>query len=152
MSSTARTSIRRRSIAGVTAIAAVAGVVALMSPVASSSAGENLGTPVAGPAADPAVAKQDRWAVINADGSIARGKGVVSATNLSTGNYEVIFNKPVTPCLMSATIGLSGSSGTELPGFITTVGRVTDVNGVFVTTDDTAGASANRGFHLYIGC
>lgn len=152
MKLTTRTPVRRRIVAGVVAVVAVAGLGAVTAPAAFSAGGDNLGTPVAGPAADPDVAKKDRWAVINADGTFARGKGVISASNLSTGNYEVIFNKPVAACLFSATIGLSGSSGTELPGFITTVGRVTDPNGVFITTDDTAGASSNRGFHLYVGC
>ena len=64
-----RTSTRRRVVAGVVAIAAVAGIGALTAPVAQSAGGPNSGTVVTGPDAGPDVAKKDRWAVIAADGT-----------------------------------------------------------------------------------
>ena len=146
-------SVRRRVIAGVTAFAAIVGIGAMTAPAAFSAGGDNAGPAVAAPAASPDVAKKDRWAVVNADGTLARGKGVQSLTHSAgAGSYIVFFNKDVTPCMYTATIGLGGSSGTSARGFITTVGAAAGANGVFVTTDDIAGNPAERGFHLYVGC
>jgi hypothetical protein len=112
----------------------------------------NKGQVAKGPAAEPTVARKDRWAVVDGDGTLARGRGVTFVETAGTGNYIVHFDKNVRACMYSGTIGLSGASGTETPGFITTVGAAVDVNAVFVTTDDVTGASAARGFHLYVGC
>jgi hypothetical protein len=148
-----RTPARRRTLAGITAAVSVAGLFAVMAPVASGAGGDNVGPAATGPAASPATAKKDRWAVIDANGAIARGKGVVSVTHTAgAGSYIVFFDKNVRQCLYNATIGLSGASGTSARGFITTVGAAAGVEGVFVTTDDTAGNPSERGFHLYVGC
>jgi hypothetical protein len=94
-----------------------------------------------------------RYAVVNADCTIARSLfGPATCQTSGTGNYIIRFNRNVRNCAYTATIGLSGASGTEAPGFITVVGAAVDVKGVFVTTDDTTGASANRGFHLLVSC
>jgi hypothetical protein len=100
-----------------------------------------------------AVVGDTRWAVVNADCTIARSLvGATTCTKAGTGNYIIRFNRNVRNCNYTATIGLSGASGTEAPGFITVVGAAVDVKGVFVTTDDINGASADRGFHLLVTC
>jgi hypothetical protein len=91
-------------------------------------------------------------AVVNADGTLARGVGADGVATAGTGNYRVSFDRNIRNCAYTATIGLAGASGTETPGFITVVGDALDVNGVYVTTDDIAGASANRAFHLAVTC
>jgi hypothetical protein len=92
------------------------------------------------------------WAVVNADVTIARSHGAVSVAGAGVGNYIVRFNRDVRGCNYTGTIGLSGAAGVSAPGFITVVGAAVDVRGVFVTTDDVAGASAARGFHLIADC
>jgi hypothetical protein len=150
-------STQRRTLVALSTAGLIAGLAAVTAPIASGAVGggDNSG-PVAvasGAKADPLVAKQDRWAVVNADGTLGRGKGVTSITHTAGGgSYIVIFNKNVRNCMYVGTIGLSGASGTSSRGFITTVGAAVDVNGVFVTTDDTSAAPAERGFHLYVGC
>jgi hypothetical protein len=100
--------------------------------------------------------KELLWAVVGSDvttPTIARGNGAVSVTKSGTGNYVVAFNRNVRQCVYNATIGLPGASGTESPGFITVVGAAVNVNAVFVTTDDIAGASVDdRDFHLIVDC
>jgi hypothetical protein len=95
-------------------------------------------------------------AVINPDGSVARGSklpfAVVSAKKLLTGEYEVIFNKSVAACAYTATIGLAGSSGISQPGTTTVVGRNLQPKGVYVTTRDSSGAALDLGFHLIVTC
>ena len=101
----------------------------------------------------PMMSTSDRSAVINADGSIARGFGVKSVTHTAgAGSYIVIFNRNVRGCSYNASIGLGGASGTSARGFITVVGAAVSVRGVFVTTDDITGAQAERGFHLLVSC
>lgn len=96
------------------------------------------------------------WAVVNAhpdSPTIARGSGVTSVTKSGAGNYIVAFNRNVRQCVYNATIGISGAAGAESPGFVTVVGAALNVNAVFVTTDDTAGASVDdRSFHLIVDC
>jgi hypothetical protein len=92
------------------------------------------------------------FAVVNSDGALARGNGAVSAGAISPGNYEVVFNRDVTGCAYKATIGLSGSSGTSLPGSLGVVGRGGNPNGVFINTYDSGGLEAARGFHLAVFC
>jgi hypothetical protein len=55
-----------------------------------------------GPAGPPATRF---WAVVNADGSLHRGTGVVSTEHLGTGRYTVAFSQSVDECVVLATAG-----------------------------------------------
>lgn len=90
------------------------------------------------------------WAVINSDGSLARGSGVVSSANLSTGTFEVIFDRNVAGCAYSATIG-DGFLGT-FDGQASATNRIFNSAGVFVATGDSAGANTSLPFHLVVTC
>lgn len=92
------------------------------------------------------------FAVVNSDGTLVRRCGAVSSTRIAGGQYEVIFNRNVRACAYVATIGLSGSVGASDPGEITVVGRNSNVSGVFLTTHDSSGTRADRGFHLTVHC
>jgi hypothetical protein len=95
---------------------------------------------------------KDFWAVVNSDGTLARDRGAVSAQQLSTGEYEVIFFRNVRDCAYVATIGISGSVDSSQPGEITVAGRTDARRGVFVSTHDSTGEFADRGFHLQVSC
>jgi hypothetical protein len=90
------------------------------------------------------------FAVVSANGALARGRKAASAARLGTGAYEVVFRKDVRKGAYLATIGLSGSAGASLPGEITVVGRAGNDRGVFVTTHSSGGAAADLGFHLAV--
>jgi hypothetical protein len=99
------------------------------------------------------ISGDDRFAVVDEDGTLDRDSGAVQVTHTpNSGNYFVKFDKNVKGCNYTATIGLSGSDGQELPGFITVAGGTGSAREVFVTTDDINGNSADRGFHLYVAC
>lgn len=91
-------------------------------------------------------------AVVNSDATLARGTAVSSGVGGGTGTYEVLFPKKIRKCTYVATLGLSGHSGTESPGSIEVVGRVSSAKGVFVSTEDPSGTRADRGFHLAVIC
>jgi hypothetical protein len=92
------------------------------------------------------------FAVVDANGTLVRGRRAASAARLATGAYEVVFRRDVRKCAYLGTIGLSGSAGSSLPGEITVVGRAGNNRGVFVTTHSSGGASADLGFHLAVLC
>ncbi len=93
------------------------------------------------------------FAVINAGGTIARDKGVVSATKISgfLGSYEVRFARNIKQCVYTATIGNAGD-GNPSRGYIVVALRSGTTDGVFVETRDVADALADRPFHLWVNC
>jgi hypothetical protein len=92
------------------------------------------------------------FAVVNSNGSLARGNCMVRSAKMGTGWYEVIFNGSVRNCLYSATIGSAGSVGSPPKGQIGVIGRATDVRGVWVETTTSGGSYTNLGFHLAVFC
>ena len=92
------------------------------------------------------------WAVVNSDGTLARGFHVASTANLTAGGYEVIFDRNVRNCAYVASQGDSGAGAVPPAGHISVVGRSNNVNGVFISTFDAAGFFTNRGFHLTVHC
>jgi hypothetical protein len=94
-------------------------------------------------------------AVINGDGTKARGANVVSSAKLSAtpndGRYEVIFNQNLTACNYTATIGLPGSSGAiSTPLTITTASRAGNANGVFLFIHNANGSTEDSPFHMTV--
>ena len=90
------------------------------------------------------------FAVVKADGTLARGLGVTSSTRLATGMYQVVFDQDVTRAGYVGTIGLTGNAGVAAAGEITVAGRTGIANGVFVETFAAAGDHADRPFHLAV--
>jgi hypothetical protein len=94
-----------------------------------------------------------RWAVVDPDGTVARhGSGTTTASEDATGTYTVIFDRDVTECAYEASIGLSGTTASAFPGYLTVVGRAGDPNAVFIQTYDASGQLAGKGFHLAVIC
>ena len=92
-------------------------------------------------------------AVVKGDGTLNRSTTPgVTSDHVGRGRYEVIFPIDVTACTFVATIGKVNFSGIAPPGFITTVGRSGEPNGVFVATTSPKKESANKPFHLTVSC
>ena len=91
-------------------------------------------------------------AVVNADGTLDRGNGVGSVVKAGVGNYRVLFVRNVRQCVYSATIGLSGTTGTEVNSSIDVVADNVDPKGVFIDTENFAAGQVDRGFHLIVFC
>jgi hypothetical protein len=96
--------------------------------------------------------RRSDFAVVNADGSVAKSRNVASVDHLTTGVYIVHFTTNKTACAYTATVGLGGSSGTSAPGYATVVGSAADPNGVFMDTYGSNGVNADLGFHLVTTC
>jgi len=94
------------------------------------------------------------YAVISASGAVVRGAGVNSSTTVlhATGEYNVLFDQNVSACSFEASIGLTGSSGTAPPGFVTVVGLAISSYGVWVSTYNVTGVLTSQPFHLTVLC
>lgn len=144
----------RLAIGGSLVAVALAAAAVLAVPAASTAAeeGRNTGIPAqADTKAAPATGTL--FAVVNANGVLDRGKGAVSvAPGKFVGDYVVRFNGSVVNCAYTATIGLTGRSGTAAPGFITVAGSNNNTASVFVSTYNLDVRSAQRPFHLVVTC
>ena len=142
--SLARPSLRRPALlltgVAVTATGVLGGGAVLAS--AASSAGAAAALPHA----------EARYAVVNANGTLARGtSGTSSASTGLTGNYEVLFDRDVRSCAYTATIG-APTTAIANPGAITVAQRGGKPNGVFLTVKDVDGARQAQPFHLVVTC
>jgi hypothetical protein len=95
---------------------------------------------------------KQNFAVIASDGSTSRGSHVTASGRLSTGNYEVVFDRKVSTCAITATIGATGVVQIASPDEITIGRQGTDNNRVLVHTMDRAGADVDVSFHLAADC
>lgn len=125
--------------------------VALLSPAAAAPQNTAPGTPVPQAAAGD-LGSAIMSAVINADGTIVRGEGVVSSELSGTNGYAVAFGRNVAGCSFQATVGQPGSSGVQPPSIATVAGSIANANAVFVATFDSDNAAAPRPFHLLVYC
>ncbi|MGH8901630.1 MAG: hypothetical protein ACRDYA_08075 [Egibacteraceae bacterium] len=91
------------------------------------------------------------FAVVNADGSLARGERVRESRQVAQGQYEVTFRRAVDDCAYVATIGVAGT-GNPPAGEISVGSQPGNRRGVQVRTRNSAGNAANRGFHLAVVC
>jgi hypothetical protein len=99
---------------------------------------------------DPRAAKGDRWAAINSDGTLARGKGATESARVAVGRYTVTFDRKIAQCIYVATIGLTGTSGTADPGTVTT--RRAASTKVEVRTFDPTGVAVDSSSFLHVVC
>lgn len=96
----------------------------------------------------------DRWAVVNQNGTLARGKGATSSGYAFAGvlgSYRVVFNKNVSNCAYVATIGTEFPS-TPISGEIAVAPDVSNVKAVHVVTRTSGGIATNKPFHLFVSC
>lgn len=115
-----------------------------------AAVGRQTVTPTAtGPACTPGTTL---WAVVNADGTLARGTPGTTTSKVGTGAYEVVFTLDVHNAAFVAVLGLTGSSGTQPAGMVTTVGRAGNPNGVWLSTYNVSGTNTNQPFHLIVQC
>lgn len=90
-------------------------------------------------------------ATIQADGLWVRANGIVSSDREATGTYRVDFDRNISGCAYSVTVG-NPVNGTSSPGMASATPNGLNPNGVFVQTFDKDGNPANRSFHLAVSC
>jgi len=94
-------------------------------------------------------------AVVNLDGSLARGRGAVSSSQLGVdGQYEVVFDRDVSNCVYVASGGEATTVAPDDAVVFTVAPRDGNVNAVFVQEWDgvLARDSYSSGFHIIVVC
>ena len=93
------------------------------------------------------------FAEVNTDATLANSSGGVTSARIGavgTGNYEVDFGRDVSNCTAVASLGNSTTS--VAVGEVSAVDRSGNVEAVFVDTNTSAGAAADRAFRLVVVC
>lgn len=95
-----------------------------------------------------------RWAVVTADGLLARGRGLGPnpVARTGEGRYQVIFDADVRGCAYTATVGDASAAGPPQGAEISTSSLGSNVNAVTVRTEQSAGNPIDRPFHLVLSC
>ena len=91
------------------------------------------------------------FALVTGDGQLVRGRGLLSVARLSPGTYNLMFDRDVTACMYTATIGGRGGVPPQ-PRFITT-----DLGGSMKTVvvevwSPDGSSKADMSFHLVVRC
>ncbi len=93
------------------------------------------------------------FAVVDSNGTLLLGNGVARAAKLGDGQYEVIFNKLVTKCAYSTTLGRTGAVPFPVDGEIAAIGHFSSNKGVMVQTFQSGGSPfSDKPFHLVLTC
>ena len=89
-------------------------------------------------------------AAVNADGTLARNTGATNVIKLGVGTYEVEFDRNVTQCFYTATVGPAG--GGSALGEVNVAPRGGNANAIFVDTNASDGTGADKPFFLIVFC
>ena len=123
----------------------------LQTKVTGSCTGSNYIQAIA-PAGTVTCGSGPLFAVVNSDGSLARGVGVSGTAKVVTGRYTVTFNRNMTGCTAVGSVGFTGTSGVPPAGFVGVVGSGGNANAWFIATYDATGANVDEAFHLIAVC
>lgn len=98
-----------------------------------------------------------RQLLVAANGTKSNDRGgVVSSAKLADGRYQVIFDADVRSCALSATLVEQapppGDPTAPVTGQIAVAPLEGNANGIHIATTDSAGAYADRSFHLLVSC
>jgi hypothetical protein len=93
-----------------------------------------------------------RYAVVTANGQLARGRDVSSVARTSTGRYQAIFNADIRGCAYFATVGDTSAAGPPQNSQVSVASLASNVNGVAIRTEHGNGNEADRPFHLIVMC
>src|SRR5947209_6430578 len=104
-----------------------------------------------GPPGEVGAGEVPLFALVAGDGQLVRGRGVATTARVSIGSYTVSFDRDVSGCIYTATIGGRGGVPPE-PRFITT-----DLGGSMKTVTVEAWSAdarshADTTFHLVVRC
>ena len=104
-----------------------------------------------GPPGEVGVDEASLFALVASDGQLVRGHGVASTARVSMGSYTVSFDRDVSGCVYTATVGGRGGVPPE-PRFITT-----DLGGSMKTViievwSVDARSRTDMSFHLVVRC
>jgi hypothetical protein len=93
-----------------------------------------------------------RYAVVDGNGQLARGRDISSVARTGAGRYQVIFNADIRGCAYFATIGDASAAGPPGNSNVSVASLASNVNGVAIRTENNNSNEADRPFHLIVMC
>lgn len=99
--------------------------------------------------------RTDPWAVIGDHGLLVRSSGIsgaVTASRLTSGQYQILFDRDVRSCVYVATLGDAATGPAPGPGLARVASRLNAPAGVFVMVNDAAGRALDAPLHLITVC
>jgi hypothetical protein len=145
--------MRRTTVAGVALLPIMLATGVFAGHAAAAGGGPN--APMAGKATGVSAAATTVparvFAVVNTDGTKLRGKAVASTARLGTGLYDVRFNRNISTCAWTGTVGTGTFVGSTGQAEISVSGRSGTNNGLFVETF-SGSATADLPFTVLVVC
>lgn len=92
------------------------------------------------------------FAVVNANGTLARGVATSSTVQQSTGTYRVTFTRDVSTCAFTGTLGNAGGGFPPVGQIGIAFSDTASPNDIYVETRNSAGTLADAGFHVHASC
>lgn len=124
----------------------------VLAATASLAAPSNYEAPGAKPeAADKKLGVAMMSAVVAANGTIQRGAGSGPTARLSTGTYEVRFQRDIRDCAYTVTAG-SIAAGNPAYGLPVVAWRTNKPDGLWIQILDKNGGVVDRDFHVIVLC
>jgi hypothetical protein len=93
-----------------------------------------------------------RYAVVNTNGQLSRGRDISSVARTGNGRYQVIFNADIRGCAYFATVGDTSAAAPPQNSQVSVASLASNVNGVAVRTENSNANEADRPFHLIVMC
>jgi hypothetical protein len=93
-----------------------------------------------------------RYAVVDANGQLSRGRDVSSVARTSNGRYQAIFNADIRGCAYFATVGDTSAAVPPQNSNVSVSSLASNVNGVAIRTENNNSVEADRPFHLIVMC
>jgi hypothetical protein len=97
---------------------------------------------------EPAAGPTHLFAVVDINGNLTAGSGVLHVTQLGTGQYEIIFNRNVSQCAYVATTVNAYSQALN----VFTAGGQQGPDAVRIETKNQGGGLTDGPFHLVVTC
>jgi hypothetical protein len=139
--------------------AAAVGAAALGTAAAATAQEGADKKPRAGGDAPPAAGKpaeqtrpRELFAVVDAAGTLLRGRHAAAVDRIDIGLYEVTFRHDVRKGVCVATVASQTDRGLPPTGYIGVQLRPRNPRTVVVSTANTLGENVNMGFHLLVFC
>lgn len=89
---------------------------------------------------------------VDSSGNFIKGSAGVSSSLILSGRYEVVFPRSLANCIYQGTLTSNSTLDEGGPGEIGISPRDSNVNGIFVSTYNSAGTSTNNGFDVIVAC
>jgi hypothetical protein len=93
-----------------------------------------------------------RFAVVNANGQLSRGRDISSVARTGNGRYQAIFNADIRGCAYFATVGDTSAAAPPQNGNVSVSSLASNVNGVAIRTENNNSVEVDRPFHLIVMC